>query len=172
MDKPDNTPKSAKESVTAASGAAVPPAAPTTAAAAGQPPTPVPTVAEDANKPLLILIEDDPLLTKMYKAKFTKEGFRLLTATDGESGYKLAMANKPDFMILDVMMPKMSGLDLLAKLRQDPAHKDTPVVMLTNLTQKQEAQRAIELGAKEYLIKSNLTPSQVIERVRFHMGKK
>lgn len=122
--------------------------------------------------PLLFLAEDDPLLTKMYSAKFAKEGFRLLTAGDGQAAYDTITKNKPDFLILDVMMPKLSGLELLEKLRQDPGYKSIPVMMLTNLTQKEEAQKALDLGAKEYLIKANLTPSQVVEKVKLHLRDK
>lgn len=127
---------------------------------------------QPAQGPLLFLAEDDPLLTKMYSAKFTKEGFRLLTAGDGQEAYDTITKNKPDFLILDVMMPKLSGLELLEKLRQESHFKDIPVMMLTNLTQKEEAQKALDLGAKEYLIKANLTPSQVVEKVKLHLGGK
>jgi len=118
----------------------------------------------------ILLVEDDPLLVKMYTAKFTKEGFQVISAQDGEAGLNLALKGDVNIIILDVMMPKLSGIDLLTKLRQDPRGKDIPVLMLTNLTQEEEAQKALSLGAKEYLIKANLTPSQVVERVKKYIG--
>ena len=119
---------------------------------------------------MILLVEDDPLLVKMYKAKFTNEGYGVIGALDGEAGLNLALKGGIDIIILDVMMPKLSGIDLLARLRQDDRGKDIPVLMLTNLTQEEEAKKALSLGAKEYLIKANLTPSQVVEKVRKYIG--
>ena len=120
---------------------------------------------------LVLLIEDDPLLTKMYKAKFTTEGFNVLVAQDGEEGLKMALESNPDLILLDIMMPKLSGLDLLSKLREDPKGKDVPVIILTNLTQQKEAQKALDLGAKEFMVKANLTPSQVVEKIKKYLNE-
>jgi len=119
----------------------------------------------------VLLIEDDPLLTKMYKAKFTTEGFNVLIAGDGEEGLKFSLENNPDIILLDIMMPKLSGLDLLSKLREDPRGKDVPVIVLTNLTQQKEAQKALDLGAKEFMVKANLTPSQVVEKIKKYLNE-
>lgn len=121
-------------------------------------------------KRTILLVEDDPLLVKMYSTKFTKEGFNIIFAEDGEEGLKLALSQKIDFLLLDVMMPKLSGIDLLTKLRQDPKGKDIPVLVFSNLTQQEEAQKALGLGAKEYLIKANFTPSQLVEKVKKYLG--
>lgn len=120
---------------------------------------------------IILLIEDDPLLTKMYKAKFTTEGFNVLVAIDGEEGLKMALESNPDLILLDIMMPKLSGLDLLSKLREDSRGKDVPVIILTNLTQQKEAQKALDLGAKEFMVKANLTPSQVVERIKKYLNE-
>ena len=119
-----------------------------------------------ASCPTILLIEDDPLLSKMYTAKFTNEGFKVLVAGDGEVGLRIALDNKPNLILLDIMMPKLSGLDLMAKLRQDEWGRSVPVLILTNLTQQSEAQKAMKLGAKEFLVKANFTPSQVVEKVK------
>lgn len=118
----------------------------------------------------ILLIEDDPLLVKMYNTKFQKEGYGVIFAEDGEDGLKKALAGGYQILLLDVMMPKLSGFDLLTRLRQDPVGKEIPVIMLTNLTQEEEMNKAKALGVKEYLIKSNLTPSQVVEKVRKYIG--
>lgn len=128
-----------------------------------------PATAPDGQKTILI-VEDDPLLVKMYTTKFTKEGFNVINAQDGEEGYNTAMSNKVDFMILDVMMPKMSGIDLLTKLRADVKYKDTPVIVLTNLTQKEEAVKVQTLNVKEYLVKANFTPSEVVAKVKQYLA--
>lgn len=121
------------------------------------------------SKKMILLVEDDPLLVKMYSTKLIKEGYGVISAEDGECGLNLALSQKIDLILLDVMMPKLSGIDLLIKLRQDPKGKDIPVIVISNLTQEEEAQKALSLGAKEYLIKANLTPSQIIEKIRKYL---
>lgn len=113
-----------------------------------------------------MVVEDDPLLIKMYKTKMASEGFRVLTAQDGEEGLKKALAHKPDGIILDVMMPKLSGIDMLDRLRKDLHGKNIPVVIISNLSQESESNKAKELGAKEYLVKTNYTPKEVIEHLK------
>lgn len=120
-------------------------------------------------KKQVLIIEDDPLLIKMYKTKLLNEGFEVLTAADGQEGLGLALKHFPDAIILDVMMPKLSGLDMLKKLSKDPKASQIPVVIISNLSQSDEAQKAQELGAKEYLIKANFTPKEVIEKVKQYL---
>ena len=118
------------------------------------------------NKKKILLVEDDPLLVKMYTVKFVKAGFDVVTAFDGEMGYDLAMKENFDILILDVMLPKLSGIDLLAKLRAIKAAEQVPVIFLSNLTNQEEISKAKKLGAKEFLIKANLTPSNIVEVVK------
>lgn len=125
---------------------------------------------EPVKTPKILLVEDDPLLVKMYSTKFSTDGFNVLTASDGEQGLKTALAEHPDFIILDVMMPKLSGIDMLTKLKQDPQGAQIPVLVLSNLSQEQEAKRALDLGAKEYLVKANFTPSEVVTKVRAYLA--
>lgn len=125
----------------------------------------------DQPKPIILLVEDDSLLVKMYQTKFIMEGFDVLTALDGESGLKLAMEEKVDFIILDIMLPKLSGLDLLAKLREQGGQVNTPIIVLTNLARQTDSDKAKTLGAKEYLVKANLTPSEVVAKVKQYLGK-
>jgi DNA-binding response OmpR family regulator len=121
--------------------------------------------------PVIFLVEDDPLLVKMYTSKLTSEGFQVLTAQDGEQALEIAQKEKIDLIVLDIMMPKLSGLDFLAKLRQTPRGKDTPVIVLTNLTQKEETRKALDLGVKEYLVKADHTPRELIAKIREHLKK-
>lgn len=131
-----------------------------------QPSTPIPT------GPIVLLIEDDSLLSKMYKTKLNMEGFNVLVAEDGETGLKMALEQKIDFIILDVMMPKISGLDLLVQLRQNPKGKNIPVIVLSNLAEEEKMKKAVSLGAKEFLIKANVTPGDVAAKVKQYLGAK
>src|SRR4030042_5656365 len=127
--------------------------------------------ASTSGKKTVLLIEDDPFLIKMYKEKFEIEGFNILTAEDGLEGLKKATESEIDFIILDILIPKLSGIDLLTKLRKDPRGSSIPVLVLSNLTQKKDDVNTTALDVKEYLIKSDYTPSQVVEKVRIYLGQ-
>src|SRR3990167_2067320 len=115
---------------------------------------------QEVSTPTVLFIEDDPLLLKMYETKFKSEGLRVLSAQDGEEGLKLATSERVDLIILDLMMPKLSGLDMLERLRQQSHGKSHLVIVLTNLTKEDEIKRAMDLGVKEYLVKADLTPNE------------
>ena len=102
----------------------------------------------------------------MYSEKFTFEGFSILNAKDGEEALRVAMSNNVDVILLDIMLPRMSGTDFLEKYRQDPKGKNIPVFCLTNLAEEDEKQRALKLGVCEYLVKAMQTPEQVVEKVK------
>lgn len=121
------------------------------------------------NRLTLLLVEDDPFIANVYKEKFENEGFKTLHALDGLHGLELALSEKVNIIVLDLMLPKLSGNDLLAKLREDERGKNIPVIVLTNLTEQEEAKKSLKLGAKEFLIKSDLTPSQLAEKVRAYV---
>jgi CheY-like chemotaxis protein len=121
---------------------------------------------------VVLIVEDDPVLLKMYTEKFTCEGLSGLKARDGEEALKVALEQKVDIILLDIMLPRMSGTDFLEKLRQDPKGKNIPVVALTNLTEEGERQKAIKLGVKEYLVKAMQTPEQVVGKVKKYLGMK
>jgi len=125
--------------------------------------------ASDA--PTVLFIEDDPLLLKMYETKFKSEGLRVLAAQDGEEGLRLATNERIDLIILDLMMPKLSGLDMLERLRSQAHGKSHVVIVLTNLTKEDEIKRAMDLGVKEYLVKADLTPNEVAAKVKAYLGK-
>lgn len=126
---------------------------------------------QEQNLPTILVIEDDPILSKMYTEKFSREGFKVLTALDGESGLDLAVGNKVDIILLDVMLPRISGIDLLRKLRDNDKGKNTLVVVLTNLADPEEKKRALDLGAKDYLVKAMQNPGQVVSKVKERLQK-
>lgn len=114
----------------------------------------------------VLLVEDDPLILKMYQAKFQNEGYKVSVAEDGVHGLSMVTEEKPDIILLDIMMPQMSGIDFLKKLRATESGKNIPVLVLTNLSEKTEEQDAVSLGVKEYLLKASLTPAEIVEKVK------
>lgn len=120
--------------------------------------------------PLIVIVEDDKFLSNMYTAKFSLEGLNVLTATDGEEGLRIILEKKPKLILLDMMLPKITGQEVLTRLRKDPWGKDANVIALTNLAKKEEAKKALELGAKEYLVKAMYTPEEVVEKIKSHLS--
>jgi DNA-binding response OmpR family regulator len=116
-------------------------------------------------KARLLLIEDDVTLIKMYSKKFTSDGFEVLVAYDGEEGLKKASEEDPDLIILDIMLPKMDGITLFKKLRSKPETFKTPVLLLTNFNKEDAVFECFKLGAVDYLIKSDVTPQEVVKKV-------
>lgn len=115
----------------------------------------------------ILLVEDDSLFVKMYEKKFAHEGIDLETAFDGEEGVQKAKEVKPDLIVLDLMLPKMAGSEVLKKIKDDPETNSIPVVVLTNLsTSAEEVNRCIQLGVKETLLKTDVTPGQVVEIIK------
>jgi two-component system, OmpR family, alkaline phosphatase synthesis response regulator PhoP len=119
----------------------------------------------------ILLIEDDPLIQKMYKNAFKFEGYDMLTANDGLEGIELAKSKKPSIILLDIMMPKLNGLDALKILKSDPDTKDIPVVMLTNLADEHDAEGALSKGALKYIVKSEHDPKEIIDVVKDVVAK-
>ena len=113
----------------------------------------------------IILIEDDSVLAEMYVQKFTREGYGITHALDGDEGLKLIREKRPDLVLLDIMMPKRSGIEVLEELRQDAGTKDLTVILLSNVGDQEYIDKGMALGAAGYLIKSNYTPSEVVEEV-------
>lgn len=121
-------------------------------------------------KPALLLVEDDTFLAGMYVTKLTMEHFTVELATDGQLGLEKAKAMKPDLILLDVLLPKMNGFDVLKSLKADPATKEIPVILLTNLGQKSDVVEGLDLGAADYLIKAHFMPSEVVEKIKQHLA--
>lgn len=122
--------------------------------------------AGEKKKAVILLVEDDAFLSGMYIAKLTLEGFAVLLASDGEDGIRQIRDQKPDLVLLDIKLPKKDGLLVLAEMKKDPALKRIPVVLLTNLSEKEFIQRGLALGAADYLIKAHFLPSEVIAKLK------
>lgn len=119
-----------------------------------------------ADTKTILLVEDDEFLAELYATKLNLEGFEVLLASDGEKGLKMIKESKPDLVLLDIILPKMDGFEVLANAKQDPEASKIPVILLTNLSQKDEVKKGLELGAKDYLIKAHFMPSEVVKKIK------
>ncbi len=113
----------------------------------------------------ILLVEDDNNLREIYGARLLAEGYDIVSAKDGEEALSMAVAEKPDLIISDIMMPKISGFDMLDILRATPQTKDTKVIMMTALSQAEDRERGERLGADRYLVKSQVTLEDVVKVV-------
>jgi len=118
----------------------------------------------------IMIVEDDVSLAEIYTARFSAEGFDVVTAHDGEEALSMAVKEKPDLMILDIMMPKISGFDVLDILRQTPEMAETKVIMMTALSQDSDRARGEALGVNVYLVKSQVTLDDMILAAKTQLG--
>ncbi len=116
-------------------------------------------------KKRVLLIEDDSFISQLYALKFSKTPYEMILARDGEEGIALSKDQKPDLILLDIILPKLSGFSVLESFKSDPETKDIPVILLTNLGQQENIQRGMNLGAADYIIKAHHTPQEVINKI-------
>ena len=114
----------------------------------------------------VLIIEDDQRINKVYMAKLSVEGITVITALDGEEGLRKIYSEKPDLILLDLMLPQKSGFEILKEIKQDPKVKDIPVLILSNLAQEKEVEKGLELGAEDYLVKTDYSIQQVMEKIK------
>lgn len=118
----------------------------------------------------ILMVEDDEGLAAVYVARLQAEGFNVQRVANGEEALATAISFKPDLILLDVMMPKVSGFDVLDILRNTPETTNIRIIMLTALSQDADKERAQELGADDYLVKSQVVIADVVERIKHHLG--
>jgi DNA-binding response OmpR family regulator len=118
----------------------------------------------------VLLAEDDRFLRKAAEARLRQHGFTVFTAVDGEEALRLARAEKPDLLLLDLIMPKVQGFEVLKALKQDPATAAIPVIVLSNLGQERDVQQAMELGALAYFVKAHLSLQELVVKVDEVLG--
>ncbi|MFH0818730.1 MAG: response regulator [Patescibacteria group bacterium] len=123
----------------------------------------------EKTKKQILVAEDDKFLRKVYQVKLAKEGFDVIIAKDGEEALKMALQNKPYLILLDMVMPKMSGFDVLEAIRANKDTQKTKVIILSNLGQDSDIQKGKELGVLEYVVKSNTNLEDVISIIRKHL---
>lgn len=114
----------------------------------------------------ILIIEDEPLVARMYQKTLKFDGFDVVSAIGGEEGIQKAKQYKPSLILLDIMMPQIDGMQVLSKLKADPATSGIPVVVLTNLSGKQDAKYAVSKGAADYWIKKEVKSEELGKKVR------
>jgi len=114
----------------------------------------------------ILLIEDDPFLVDIYSDKFKNAGFAVEIAEDGEATLNKIREKKPDLVILDLVLPHIDGWEILRQIKEDSSLNQIPVIVFSNLSQKSDIEKSQALGATKYLIKSQYTPSEVLEEVK------
>lgn len=114
----------------------------------------------------IAIIEDDPVISQMYRMKFEADGFEVQLANDGKRGAALVDDFQPDIILLDLQMPEMNGAEALEIIRSKQASKHTPVIILTNLGEEEAPRHLRSLGIHSYIVKADLTPRQVVGRVK------
>lgn len=124
----------------------------------------------DDLKKKILLVEDDTALAAVYRSRLELEGFEIREVNNGEDALSAAVEFKPDLVLLDAMMPKISGFDVLDILRNTPETANIRIIMLTALSQPKDKERAESLGVDDYLVKSQVVIGDVVERVKHHLG--
>jgi len=114
----------------------------------------------------ILIIEDDKFLRELISQKLTKEGFDVSEAVDGEEGLRKVKEEKPELVLLDLILPGMDGFEVLTEMREDPVLSTIPVIILSNLGQKEEVDKGLKLGAVDYLIKAHFTLGEIIEKMK------
>jgi len=114
----------------------------------------------------ILIIEDDKFLRELVIQKLIKEGYETSEAVDGEEGIKKIKEEKPDLILLDLILPGIDGFEVLSKMREDPALAQIPVIILSNLGQKDDVEKGLKMGAIDYLIKAHFTPGEIIEKIK------
>lgn len=119
----------------------------------------------------ILFIEDESAIQKTFGEILQQEGYEMISALDGEIGLRLAKMKKPDLILLDLILPKMNGFEVLKKLKEEEGTKNIPVIVLTNLEGMEDIDKALELGAKTYLVKAQYSLDEILEKVKKAAGE-
>jgi len=119
----------------------------------------------------ILFVEDEAALQKTLGDVLEQEGYRVIRALDGEAGFKMAQAENPDLILLDLVLPKMHGFEVLKALKSDEATKSIPIIVLTNLESMGDIEKALELGATTYLVKASYSLEEVVNKIKKALGE-
>jgi len=119
----------------------------------------------------ILLVEDDAFVSDIYQTKLAHEGFEVIVSRNGLEAVKKLEELVPDLILLDIIMPYMDGIEVLKKIKSNEALKEIPVILLTNLSEKEKIDEALGIGANDYLIKSHFTPSEVVGKINALLKK-
>ena len=117
----------------------------------------------------ILIIEDEKILAEMYKDKFSQAGFEVISAFEARKGLALAKKEKPDLILLDILLPRENGIFFLEQLKKHPKIASIPVVAFSNYDDLETKKLALRLGVKDYLIKTNYTPKQIVEKIKTYL---
>ena len=120
----------------------------------------------------ILLIEDDKFLRELIIQKLGREGFEATEAPEGEAGLTKMKEERPDLVLLDLILPGIDGFEVLSRMKKDPALTSIPVIILSNLGQRDDVQKGIDLGAEDYLIKAHFTPGEIVEKIKVTLEAK
>jgi len=114
----------------------------------------------------ILIIEDDKFLRELITKKVGAEGYEVVGATDGEEGLRMAGQENPNLILLDLILPTMDGFEVLRQLKGEAATKNIPVIILSNLGQKEDVDKGMQLGAIDYMVKAHFTPGEITEKIK------
>lgn len=114
----------------------------------------------------ILIVEDDKFLRELIKRKLIGEGFEVVEAIDGEEALKKVKEEKVDLVLLDLILPSIDGFEVLSRIKENPDLVSLPVIILSNLGQREEIERGLKLGAVDYLVKAHFTPGEIIEKIK------
>ncbi len=119
----------------------------------------------------ILIVEDDKFLRELIAKKLIKEGYEVEEAIDGEDGVRKAKKIMPDLILLDLILPGIDGFEVLKRIKEDEKTASIPVVILSNLGQKDEIEKGLNLGAVDFLIKAHFTPEEIVEKIKLVLAK-
>jgi len=114
----------------------------------------------------ILVVEDDKFLRELISQKLATEGYDVIEAVDGDKGIEKIRTEKPDMVLLDLIIPGIDGFEVLAKMKADPGTANIAVIVLSNLGQKDDIEKGLEMGANDYLIKAHFTPGEIVEKIQ------
>lgn len=117
----------------------------------------------------ILIVEDDRFLRELMVRKLSHENFDIIEAIDGEEGVKKIKDVNPDLVLLDLILPGMDGFDVLTKMKEDSITSSIPVIILSNLGQREDVERGLKIGAVDYLVKAHFTPNEIIEKIKANL---
>jgi DNA-binding response OmpR family regulator len=117
----------------------------------------------------ILVVEDEASLLDLYQVKLLQEGYEVFVAKNGEEGFDLAKEYIPDLVLLDILMPDVDGYAMLKKVKDDPKTKKVPVIIFSNLSQKEEIEKGLRLGARDFIIKTSVTPGELAVKVKEYL---
>ncbi len=120
----------------------------------------------------ILVVEDDRFLRELITQKLTREGYDVNEAVDGEDGVKKAEEKKPDVILMDLILPGIDGFEAITKIKEKPDFENTPIIILSNLGQRDDIERGLKLGAVDFLVKAHFTPGEIIEKIEKVLGEK